>query len=530
MEVEMTKIKGLLLGTAAGLLAVGGAQAADMPVKAAPVNYVKICSLYGDGFYYIPGTDTCLKLGGYLRVQGEYNAGNGGIPVGSGGGGVTSEAAQGRFTRDLTNDFNYRVRAVTSWDVRQQTEYGTLRTYIRFGASNQTPVTTGGGSTFAPFWDRAFMQFAGFTVGRSQSFFDLFTYGGAYSYHNVRVSGDTGASGQNLWAYTAQFGNGFSGSLSLEDPINHRSNAGVIDVTQSQFFGQLAASTPDNGFQNNIGGFGFRVPDVVANLRVDQAWGFAGISAVLHDASGGYYNSFGANACGAAVGGIGPNCVDNGHPEDKYGWALAGGAKFNLAGGDMVGFNVCYSEGAAGRCTNENGWLLYNNSNSVGVGWLSDGVFSTGTQIELTRVWSALAAYEHIWNPKWRTAVGGGYVDVSYNDAARNLILSRTAGAAAACGVPLGVGGTANLTAVTLNPGSSCSPDYSFWEAYTRTQWNPVPQLDIGLQVMYTHHNTAFKGPATIAANGSRPAVVNGIIDDQNVWSAMFRWQRNFYP
>ena len=75
-------------------------------------------------------------------------------------------------------------------------------------ARNTTPNNTGGGTTFNPFWDRAFIQFAGFTVGRSQSFFDLFTYGGAYSSHNVRVSGDTGASGQNLWAYTAQFGNG----------------------------------------------------------------------------------------------------------------------------------------------------------------------------------------------------------------------------------------------------------------------------------------------------------------------------------
>jgi hypothetical protein len=55
-------VKALLLGTAAGLAAVG-AQAADVPVKAKPVQYVKICSLYGDGFYYIPGTDTCLKLG-----------------------------------------------------------------------------------------------------------------------------------------------------------------------------------------------------------------------------------------------------------------------------------------------------------------------------------------------------------------------------------------------------------------------------------------------------------------------------------
>jgi hypothetical protein len=98
-----------------------------------------------------------------------------------------------------------------------------------------------------------------------------------------------------------------------------------------------------------------------------------------------------------------------------------------------------------------------------------------------------------------------------------------------ACGVPAGAGG-ATLTAITLQRGNSCSPSYSFWEAYTRTQWNPVAQLDIGMEVMYTHHDSAFKGPATLAANGSRPLVVNGIVDDQNVWSAMFRWQRNFYP
>ena len=57
-----------------------------------------------------------------------------------------------------------------------------------------------------------------------------------------------------------------------------------------------------------------------------------------------------------------------------------------------------------------------------------------------------------------------------------------------------------------------------------------MPQLDIGLQVMYYTHNTSYKGAAALAANGSRPAVVNGVLDDQNVWSAMFRWQRNFYP
>src|SRR2546423_3482652 len=94
---KMNTVKTLLLGTAAGLVAVAGAQAADMPVKAKPVQYVKICSLYGDGFYYIPGTDTCLKMGGYLRVQGEYNMGQGGVASGNN---ASPETAQARYTRD----------------------------------------------------------------------------------------------------------------------------------------------------------------------------------------------------------------------------------------------------------------------------------------------------------------------------------------------------------------------------------------------------------------------------------------------
>src|SRR5262249_29704038 len=65
----MKMVKSLVLGSAAALDVVGGAQAADLPVKAKAVEYVRICSLYGAGFFYIPGTDTCIKLGGYLRVD-----------------------------------------------------------------------------------------------------------------------------------------------------------------------------------------------------------------------------------------------------------------------------------------------------------------------------------------------------------------------------------------------------------------------------------------------------------------------------
>jgi hypothetical protein len=192
----------------------------------------------------------------------------------------------------------------------------------------------------------------------------------------------------------------------------------------------------------------------------------------------------------------------------------------------MIGFNVCYSEGAAGFCTNQGAFQLYNNSNEVGLAWISDGVFGTGTQIELTKVWSALAAYEHIWNPKWRTAVGGGYVNVDYNGTATNIINARLPGAGPAnCGV---VAAGATLTAFTPALGNSCNPDYSFWEAYTRTQWNPVPQAQYRSAGDVYPPQHRYKGPAAMAANGSRPAIA--LIDDQNIWSAMFRWRRNFYP
>jgi hypothetical protein len=69
----MNMTKSLILGSAAALLAMGGAQAADLPLKAKAVEYVRICSLYGAGFYYIPGTDTCIKIGGVLRVDVTFN-------------------------------------------------------------------------------------------------------------------------------------------------------------------------------------------------------------------------------------------------------------------------------------------------------------------------------------------------------------------------------------------------------------------------------------------------------------------------
>src|SRR5438270_9417338 len=69
----MSVSKHLFAGTAASVLIVSGAVAADLPVKTSAAEYVRICSGYGEGFFYIPGTDTCIKLGGYARVDSTLN-------------------------------------------------------------------------------------------------------------------------------------------------------------------------------------------------------------------------------------------------------------------------------------------------------------------------------------------------------------------------------------------------------------------------------------------------------------------------
>src|SRR6476659_592725 len=177
----MKMVKSLILGSAAGLVAVSGAQAADLPVKAKAVEYVRICSLYGAGFYYIPGTDTCIKLSGYLRadVAVYTNSDNTGNTSGAGG-------AKNRFT----NYFTTRGREDLNIDTRTATEYGVVRTYwdATFTWTTDTYAGTGtGASVYSSIGGvsapnnansgavaggtlgvyHAFIQFAGFTIGKT---------------------------------------------------------------------------------------------------------------------------------------------------------------------------------------------------------------------------------------------------------------------------------------------------------------------------------------------------------------------------
>src|SRR2546429_9809991 len=128
----MITARTLILSSAAGLMALSGAQAADLPVKAKAVEYVRICSLYGAGFFYIPGTDTCIKLGGYLRVDTTFNGGAHGAPA------WNSDLGQQNRYRDY---FVSRSRIALTVDTRTATEYGVVRTFGQGDFQFTTPAS-----------------------------------------------------------------------------------------------------------------------------------------------------------------------------------------------------------------------------------------------------------------------------------------------------------------------------------------------------------------------------------------------------
>ncbi len=410
----MKMVKSLLLGSAAGLVAVAGAQAADLPVKAKPVQYVKICSLYGVGFYYIPGTDMCLKMGGWVRAEYAYGD-NGNMTWGPFNGNANSRA---------TSNSTFRARGYITADARNQTEYGTVRGYIAVGISTSDVGLNTAANQFSA--NRAFIQWAGFTFGLAQSFYDFYSVP-ATSYWGIFPASDTGDPGWVTFGYTAQFGNGFSATIAAEQRrmtqiISESGAGGTINPGGYDNAGSAVVA----GINAGAGAYGgFQMPDIVANLRVDQAWGSAQIMGALHQVNSLYYGTTGTSTF----------LRGNGHPDDKLGFVVGAGIKLNapmIGQGDFFQAQVNYTEGALRYIfqTPNSNW---GKVDGVGAGWgvVSDAVYggslagtgaSAASDNELTTAWNINAAYEHFWNARWRTSVYGGYAAVSYNSTANSML------------------------------------------------------------------------------------------------------------
>jgi porin-like protein len=514
--MTMTIFRNFLLASAASFVAVGGTQAADLPVKAKPVEYVKICSVYGVGFYYIPGTNTCLKLGGYLRAEVDLNAGGtltpGVGPVVAG----NRDFVDNRESQSLVE----RTRILWTLDARTQTEYGTLRSYSRTGIQWTTGDSVNVGSGATAYIDRAFLQFAGLTAGRAVSFFDIYSFS-LHSHQTNIIGSDSGGTGINMFAWTTELGAGLSASVSAEERTS-RDKPIINTIGTAGFFNIAAANNLGTGTLSSQGGQ--TLPNFVGNVRLDQAWGAVQASIAAHKVTPAYYSTGTAAAAGggALASGSGAGGLQTlGHPSDQWGFAGTIGTVINLpwSAGDTFGAQFVYGVGASSYVGQGQGSFVRYSGNNVGLGFETDGVYGAqGSALELTTGWSVTAGLEHHWNPQWRTSLYGGYEAFSFDAAATAMLCAGLA--------PGGAGSATNTGGFTP---TNCSPDFSFWQVGSRTVWNAVKELDIGVDILYNHINTAFAGPVTLAANGTVPGGPFTAKDAQ-VLSAVFRVQRNFVP
>lgn len=158
-----------LTAGAAGFATVSAASAADLPVsEGAPVEYVRVCSTHGEGFFYVPGTDTCIRLGGRLRADYVYIRPKGATVTRTDDAGNATVWRDGRY-RDATG---IKAQARFTVDVRTPTDYGTLRAFLRYEIEKNTGAFSGGEN--GALVDSAYIQWAGVTAGRLQSFFDFY--------------------------------------------------------------------------------------------------------------------------------------------------------------------------------------------------------------------------------------------------------------------------------------------------------------------------------------------------------------------
>ena len=301
-------------------------------------------------------------------------------------------------------------------------------------------------------------------------------------------------------AYTAQFGNGVSASLALQDPTQYN---------QSNNW-NLSGSTAANmitGVYGNNDTAGTRAPDIIGQVRVDQAWGLFQLSAVAHDNHVAYYGA----------------TEPTGHPDDKWGFAVQGALSIkNLptGPGDSLNLQAVYTNGATRynfqslfpqSFASYSGTGLAGAYQGIGLFGLADTVFVNGSGLESVTTWGFRGGFTHNWNPYWSTSIYGAYAQLHYG----------TLGKATIC---------ANMTA-QLGLVGTCNPDFNLGVIGGNIVWTPVRNLAFTFDVNWTNmdqkNSATIAGPGTQSLAVAKPAAVYEL-KDQNQVNILLRAQRNF--
>jgi hypothetical protein len=532
----MKMVKSLVLGSAAGLLAMSGAQAADLPVKAKPVEYVKICSLYGAGFFYIPGTDTCLKLGGYLRVDTTFNGSIYGQPAWSG------DLGQQNRYRDY---FAARSRMALTVDTRTATEYGVVRTFMQgdfqfttFNSNSTNPnsfITNSAGNGLSGLLGNVgegyvavefiFIQFAGFTFGKSASAYATPWHGYPGNNSSFLLGGETSVTGTNNIQYTADFGNGVSGTIGLDDQVS---------FNRTSIF-NLGPGTPLSATGTTGSAYGGdHAPDIVGNIRIDQAWGLFQISAAAHDVNASYNILVPSTIGGFAV----PNNLSeiSGHPGDKWGGSVMAALQIKnipTGAGDDIKMDASFAKGTTKNViatdAGSPSFAMFGGSGrayqSIGFGATTDAVYlpaafgGTG-DLKLTTAYGFRGAFNHNWDPYWSSSLFGSWSAVRYSGSSTDITTAKGQYCAAYIR-------SNALTAANTSADFSCNPDYTVSQLGVVTRWTPVTNLTFSGEVMWFHLDQKFTGTAVLTPAAPKPTTTYEF-KNQDAVSLELRVQRNF--
>lgn len=380
--------KSILLGSAAALVAVSGAQAADLPVVE-PVDYVRVCDAFGAGFHYIPGTETCLKFSGRVRTE---------IGI------RDDEDDDTTDTSFLNSNFELVVNASS------MTEVGMLVGQFAISGSNEGAVELG---------DAWITIGENILVGRETSRYD---FGGGYGiYDGIYVD-----EGINQFTFIMPFGNGLSMTLGLEDGRDRRANIAQYNgltesttLTIASTFQTLSNTPQTHATTRTVaaGAYigedatyaGMEIPEVVASLRISQGWGSAQISGALHQirsittlTPSAPFTAVGAGtgftvgtATVAAFTGTG---IAAGVLDEDYGWAIQAGVELNVGSMTSVKVVGAYADGA----------MHY----IGGADYYEAAVdFTTGNITDTLDGWYVLAGLSHDFSSDLNLAVTGAYHD-----------------------------------------------------------------------------------------------------------------------
>ncbi|HEY1781699.1 MAG TPA: porin [Roseiarcus sp.] len=527
----MTLIKSLLLGSAAGIVAVATAQAADLPTrKAAPVEYVRVCNVGGITGWTLPGSDTCVKMSGYITSQfvggnlnTQYNYGSVGdllttsaggpagapalvsttsgatvgVPtVGTGTGGISgvpagavpglsalagldsrttqrvliaASAAQNNqsFNRNQTG---WSMRANFGMDIASNTPYGPLIGHFDFNAETSNGLDPLANTIYV---NTAYLTWAGITAGKAQSFFS-FT-GGGDNWANFASPDRKGFNEPDLLAYTASFGGGFTATISAESPGTVGASGSGTDVGAPNF-GNIGVNSLSPAL---ITYGGQKWPDFVGALHVKQGWGEAQVSGVIHNVNvqDTAYNAAPFNNV-TASGGCGIAGLDGCNAQhNQIGWAVDAGVKINLpsfGAGDDALLTGAYSQSAVwysglpDMMWGENGQV---NGNGQPM-FMQDAFFNPITNSwSKPTAWSVTALIEHHFTPQF-------YLDLE--GSVGQLKWSNQGGGCSVLG--LGCGAASFAT-------GSISPSATTWLVGADLGWNPVTNLNFDLEMMYQSTN-----------------------------------------